>query len=68
MSIYTENGYKNRKYYLDCLAVDHDLPRSTVYMLADLLGPDEDFDGLVNAVEDAESEIDYEARMVSFFG
>jgi hypothetical protein len=37
-------------------------------MLADMLGPDEDFDGLVNAVEDAESEIDYEARMASFFG
>ena len=68
MSIYTENGYKNRKYYLDCLAVDHDLPRSTVYMLADMLGPGEDFDGLVCAVEDAESEIDYEARMASFFG
>lgn len=68
MSIYKGKGFKNRKDYLDCLAIDHDLPRSTVYMLADLLGPDEDFDGLICAVEDAESEIDYEARMVAFFG
>lgn len=68
MSIYTENGYKNRKYYLDCLAIDHDLPRSTVYMLADLLGPDEDFDGLVSAVEDAEANIDYQARAEAMFG
>ena len=68
MSIYTENGYKNRKYYLNCLAIDHDLPRSTVYMLADMLGPDEDFDGLVCAVEDAEANIDYQARAIAMFG
>ena len=68
MSIYTENGYKSRKYYLDCLAIDHDLPKSKVYMLADMLGPDEDFDGLVCAVEDAEAIIDYQARAVEMFG
>jgi hypothetical protein len=53
MSVYTENGYKNRRDYLDQLADDMEADRDTVYMLADLLGPSEDFDGLVTALEDA---------------
>ena len=68
MSIYTENGYQKRKEYLKSLADEYCIPFETVFALASMLGPDEDFDGLVNAVEDAESEIDYEARMASFFG
>ena len=63
MSIYTDEGFKSRKDYLNCLADDSGVPRSTVYMLADLLGPDEDFDGLVSAVEDAEADMEHEARM-----
>lgn len=53
MSIYTENGYKNRRDYLDQLADEMEADRATVYMLADLLGSDEDFDGLVTMLEDA---------------
>jgi len=31
---------------------DFDIDRDTVYMMADLLGPTEDFDGLVTSLED----------------
>lgn len=54
MTIYEMNGYKTRKDYLNCLADDFGVNRSTVYMLAELLGESEDFDGLVCAVEEAE--------------
>ena len=47
MSIYTENGYKNRREYLECLAEDFGLPTQTVFVMASMLGPDEDCDGLV---------------------
>lgn len=52
MSIYTENGYQNRRDYLDSLADDYGVDRATVYTIADLYGPGEDFDGLVTALED----------------
>jgi hypothetical protein len=57
MSIYTEEGYKNRRDYLDTLAAEHGLPTATVYALAGILGPSEDFDGLVVALEDAADEL-----------
>ena len=57
MSIYTEEGYANRRAYLDSLADDYGLDRSTVYALAGILGPDEDFDGLICALEDAADEL-----------
>ncbi len=47
---YTDNGFKNRKEYLESLCEEYD--RSTVYALADMLGPNEDFDGLVTSLED----------------
>ena len=52
MNAYTENGYASRRDYLDLLAEDFDIDRDTVYMMADLLGPTEDFDGLVTSLED----------------
>jgi len=52
MDAYTENGYASRRDYLDTLAEDYDIDRDTVYMMADLLGPTEDFDGLVTSLED----------------
>lgn len=51
-NIYQENGYKNRQDYLKCLAEDCGISLYHVQTVATLLGPDEDFDGLVNAVED----------------
>ena len=53
MSIYTEQGYRNRRDYLECLADDLGADRDVVFALADMLGPSEDFDGLVSSVEDS---------------
>ena len=52
MSQYTEQGYKSRRDYLDTLADDLGIDRATVYTMAQLLGPSEDFDGLVTMLED----------------
>jgi hypothetical protein len=52
MSVYTDNGFKNRKEYLKDLADNAGVDLDTVYTLADLLGEDEDFDGLVTSLED----------------
>ncbi len=51
-SIYVEKGYRDRMDYLKCLAEDHGADLFTVLSLASLLGPSEDFDGLVSALED----------------
>jgi hypothetical protein len=51
--VYIDAGYWNRQDYLKCLAGDYCLPFETVKALADVLGADEDFDGLVVACEDA---------------
>lgn len=53
-NVYQEHGYYNRTDYLRCLSEDWDMPFTTVCMLADILGPNEDFDGLVTALEDAD--------------
>ena len=53
---YISNGYEDRADYLKCLSEDYGAPLSTVNMLADMLGPNEDFDGLVIALEDHQSE------------
>lgn len=52
MNAYKENGFSSRRDYLDDLADNMGIDKSTVYTLADLLGPSEDFDGLVTALED----------------
>lgn len=52
MDVYQEHGYKNREHYLLSLAEDFDVDVGTVQIIADSFGPNEDFDGLVNALED----------------
>ena len=52
MNVYIENGYENRKDYLECLAEEYDVDYDTVVDIAMLLGENEDFDGLVVALED----------------
>ena len=54
MNIYVENGYANRREYLDSLVDDFGIDNETVYALASILGKSEDFDGLVSALEDYE--------------
>lgn len=50
--IYQANGYNDREDYLSCLAEDYGGDLDIVKALADLLGPNEDFDGLVSQLED----------------
>ncbi len=52
MSIYTENGYKDRADYLQALAEDFEVDIEVVITLSSLLGSGEDFDGLVTSLED----------------
>lgn len=52
MSIYTDNGYENRREYLKSLASDYGVDESIVFSLASILGKEEDFDGLVTELED----------------
>lgn len=54
--LYIELGFKNRSEYLDSLSEEYNTDPDTVYTLADLLGYEEDFDGLVNALEDNQME------------
>lgn len=49
---YLQHGYANRREYLECLADDTGVDQFTVFMLADMLGPNEDFDGLVTELDD----------------
>jgi hypothetical protein len=57
---YQDRGCENRTEYLAQLAKEHDIDLPSVQMLANLLGPDEDFDGLVVSLEDAEAWIESE--------
>ena len=54
-NIYQENGYADRGDYLNCLSEDYAVSIEDVYSLAEMLGENEDFDGLVCALEDIES-------------
>lgn len=51
-NVYQENGYENRRAYVVALAEDYGVEERIVFMLANMLGPAEDFDGLVSMVED----------------
>lgn len=46
------HGFLNRKDYLMDLAEEYGIEYNTVKLLAELLGPSEDFDGLINMLED----------------
>lgn len=50
--VYKQKGYKDRHDYLESLADEYGVSKMVVYSLADMLGPSEDFDGLINALED----------------
>ena len=53
-NIYVDNGYENRVDYLNSLAEEYGLSRNFVYSMAQMLGPSEDFDELINALEDSQ--------------
>ncbi len=52
-NVYHENGYIDRDDYLRSLADDYGVPLDAVLAMAEILGPEEDFDGLVSNLEDA---------------
>lgn len=51
MSIYIEMGYESRKDYLKSLAEEHGVSYGVILALAHVYGPEEDYDGLVTAIE-----------------
>lgn len=53
VEVYQENGYDSRDDYLNSLSEDYGVPIDAVHALAEILGPDEDFDGLVSNLEGA---------------
>ena len=57
MSMYIEEGYRNRDDYLEQLAEEFDIELETVRMVADMLGSQEDYDGLVSTLEDMSLEV-----------
>ena len=54
------HGYKSRRDYLDSLVEAYGLPPATVYTMAAMLGPSEDFDGLIIALDDAADDAERE--------
>lgn len=50
-NIYQERGFLSREDYLISLAFDYDVDDIKVYELASIYGEEEDFDGLVMAIE-----------------
>ena len=52
MSVYIDNGYEDRRDYLKQQADWYGIELNTVFELAAILGPNEDFDGLVTSLED----------------
>ena len=54
--VYVQNGYRDRKDYLQSMAEEYGVSDEKVALLADILGPDEDFDGLVSSLEDLSDE------------
>ena len=60
MSVYTENGYANRKEYLDELREEYG---ALVDILISVLPASEDFDGLITALEDAVDSGEYDDLM-----
>ena len=49
---YLEYGAESRAEYLAMLADEYDVDLDVVQAIADVLGPNEDFDGLVTSLED----------------
>lgn len=49
---YRRNGYKDREDYLQSISDEYDCPIEIVREVAEMLGENEDFDGLISSLED----------------
>ena len=52
--IYQERGYKDREDYLVSLAEEYGIGTEIIKSVADVLGEDEDFDGLIATLYECE--------------
>lgn len=59
LDVYQRNGHADRAAYLRELSAEFGVPLKQVQAAADLLGPEEDFDGLLGHLEDAAGGWDY---------
>lgn len=50
--VYQENGFKSREDYLMSLAKKYNTDIRLLHTLADIMGPEQDFDGLVTMLND----------------
>ena len=50
--VYQENGFGSRDEYLSNLAEDYGISKMEVFYIAEILGENEDFDGLISTLED----------------
>lgn len=51
-TVYQRHGFKDRMHYFRHLVDEYDVHMDVIMTLAEMLGPNEDFDGLVAALED----------------
>lgn len=51
-NIYQENGFENRRKYLESVAEEYGVDLDVVLATAEIYGPNEDFDGLVTTIDD----------------
>ena len=51
-TVYTKNGYKNRRHYIRSIAEEYAVDEEFVFNLATVMGPNEDFDGLITEIQD----------------
>lgn len=50
--IYKQKGFENRQAYLKSVAEEYGTHEDFVFSLAEVLGPNEDFDGLIAVIEE----------------
>ena len=51
-TVYQENGFSNRDEHLSDLADNYGVSMCVVLSIAEILGENEDFDGLISTLED----------------
>jgi hypothetical protein len=51
-SVYVQNGFKDRQHYLNSLSYEYGIDMYSLSCIADMLGENEDFDGLISSLND----------------
>lgn len=52
MNVYQQHGFDSRRAYLTSIAEDYGVRESAVFLLSQMLGCEEDFDGLISHLDD----------------